>query len=224
MSQTEVSTALGHVFRDAGLLRQALTHRSHSQPHNERLEFVGDGVLNCVIAAELYRRFPRLPEGDLSRLRAGLVNQARLAELGSKLGLGDHILLGEGEVRSGGARRPSILADAVEALIGAVFVDGGFERARAVVLSLLEDALARIDAEVPGKDPKTALQELLQGRRLSLPEYRVVATRGEAHAQEFEVECIVEAFGIRTRGTGTSRRSAEQVAAKRALDMAKERR
>jgi ribonuclease-3 len=224
MVHTEVCSALGHVFADAGLLRQALTHRSHSQPHNERLEFVGDGVLNCVIAAELYGRFPRLPEGELSRLRAGLVNQAKLAEIATGLDLGKHILLGEGESRSGGARRPSILADAVEALIGAVFLDAGFERARAVVGALFQEALARIDAEVPGKDPKTALQELLQGRHLALPEYRVLETRGEAHAQEFEVECVVEALQIRTRGTGTSRRGAEQVAAKQALELAKVRR
>lgn len=218
MAAADLSDAIGHVFGDAALLRQALTHRSHSQPHNERLEFVGDAVLNCVIALALFQRFPALPEGDLSRLRAGLVNQASLASRGEGLALGSHLLLGEGEARSGGATRPSILADALEALIGAVFVDAGFERAQAVTLGIFDQSLAELDPVSSEKDPKTRLQEHLQARRLALPVYRVTAVRGEAHRQEFEVECSVEAFGVRASGTGTSRRGAEQVAAREAYE------
>lgn len=210
----------GYRFRDPGLLRQALTHRSHSQPHNERLEFVGDGVLNCVIAAELFRRFPALPEGDLSRLRAGLVNQGTLSTLAAALGIGASLLLGEGESRSGGASRPSILADALEALLGAVFVDGGFIEAQSVALAIFEDELGRLDAGPTDKDPKTALQEWLQARRMALPVYRVVATHGSAHQQRFDVECSVPALGILASGTGGSRRSAEQAAARAAFEQA----
>jgi ribonuclease-3 len=220
MPAAGLSDALGHVFADEALLRQALTHRSHSQPHNERLEFVGDGILNCVIALELYRRFPALPEGDLSRLRAGLVNQAWLAALADGLGLGKRLLLGEGEARSGGAARPSILADALEALLGAVYIDAGFERAEAVALRIFDDALGALDPGALSKDPKTLLQEHLQGRHLALPVYRVAAIRGEAHKQEFEVECSIESLDIRAIGTGSSRRSAEQVAARLAYDRA----
>lgn len=218
MAATDLSVAIGHVFGDAALLRQALTHRSHSQPHNERLEFVGDAVLNCVIALALFQRFPALPEGDLSRLRAGLVNQASLASHAERLALGRYLLLGEGEARSGGAGRPSILADALEALIGAVFVDAGFEQAQAVTLGFFEQALAELDTVASEKDPKTRLQEHLQARRMALPVYRVTAIRGEAHRQEFEVECSVEAFGVRASGTGTSRRGAEQMAAREAYE------
>jgi ribonuclease III len=220
MPAAGLSEALGHVFADEALLRQALTHRSHSQPHNERLEFVGDGILNCVIALELYRRFPALPEGDLSRLRAGLVNQTSLAALAEALGLGKRLLLGEGEARSGGAARPSILADALEALLGAVFIDAGFERAEAVALSIFRESLAALDPVATSKDPKTLLQEHLQGRHIALPVYRVTAIRGEAHRQEFEVECLVEALRIRATGTGSSRRNAEQVAARLAYERA----
>jgi ribonuclease-3 len=218
MAATDLNDAIGHVFGDAALLRQALTHRSHSQPHNERLEFVGDAVLNCVIALALFRRFPALPEGELSRLRAGLVNQVSLAAHGERLALGRYLLLGEGEARSGGATRPSILADALEALIGAVFVDAGFEKAQAVTLGIFAPALTGLDPVASEKDPKTRLQEYLQARRLGLPVYRVTAIRGEAHQQEFEVECSVEAFGIRAPGTGTSRRAAEQMAAREAYE------
>lgn len=218
MAAADLSEEIGHVFTDAALLRQALTHRSHSQPHNERLEFVGDAVLNCVIASELFRRFPALPEGDLSRLRAGIVNQASLATHAEGLALGGRLKLGEGEARSGGAARPSILADALEAVIGAVFVDAGFDRAHAVTVKVFEAALAALDPVGSEKDPKTRLQEHLQARRLALPVYRVTAVRGEAHKQEFEVECVVEAFGIRAAGTGASRRGAEQMAARAAFE------
>ena len=213
MDPSGIASLIGHDFRDPALLTRALTHRSAGATHNERLEFLGDGVLNCAIAAELYRRFPALPEGELSRLRAHFVNQQTLADLAGGLGLGAALRLGEGEHRSGGAQRPSILADALEALLGAVFLDAGFDAACGVVGRLYAGLLDRADPQELGKDPKTRLQEWLQARRLPLPLYAVVATRGEAHAQTFEVECRVPAFSICTLGTGVSRRSAEQAAA-----------
>ncbi len=214
----DLPAAFGHEFHDPSLLRQALTHRSHGRPNNERLEFVGDAVLNCAIAHALYQRLPDAPEGDLSRLRANLVNQGALAALARDLGLGDRLDLGEGELRSGGADRPSILADALEAVIGAIFLDAGYVAAAAYVERTFANALAATASADAGKDPKTALQELLQGRRLGLPEYRVVRVQGEAHRQEFEVECRVATLGIVTEGHGTSRRHAEQNAARVALD------
>jgi ribonuclease III len=209
---------LGHRFRDARLLVQALTHRSHSTTHNERLEFLGDGVLNCIVAAELYNRFANLREGELSRLRASLVREQRLHELAAGLALGDHLRLGEGELKSGGFRRPSILADALEALIGAVYLDGGFDAARGVVVRLYQPLLETLDAKGADKDPKTQLQEWLQSRKYALPQYSVIATRGAAHDQRFEVECAVPELNLRTVGTGTSRRLAEQEAARMAFE------
>jgi ribonuclease-3 len=209
---------LGHRFRDGRLLAQALTHRSHSTPHNERLEFLGDGVLNCIVAAELYTRFAGLREGELSRLRASLVREQRLHELASGLALGDYLRLGEGELKSGGFRRPSILADGLEALIGAVYLDGGFEAARAVVVRLYRPLLETLDASGAEKDPKTQLQEWLQSRKYALPQYSVIATRGAAHDQRFEVECVVRELDLRTVGTGTNRRLAEQEAARMAFE------
>lgn len=211
---------LGYQFSDPVLLRRALTHRSHGFPHNERLEFLGDSVVNCIIALELYSRFPDLAEGELSRLRANLVNQQSLATVADRIQLGEHILLGDGEARSGGAGRPSILADAVEAVIGAAFIDGGFEAARKVASALFGDSLARIDPHASGKDPKTLLQEYLQGRHIALPRYSVIATHGEAHAQHFEVECVIAALDIRSVGEGSSRRGAEQQAARLAYELA----
>jgi ribonuclease-3 len=219
MVDAGLAHALGHGFRNADLLRQALTHRSFGQPHNERLEFVGDAVLNCVIAAELFQRFGAVPEGDLSRLRAALVNQTSLAERASSIALSSHVRLGAGEVNSGGDQRPSMLADALEALIGAVFIDGGYEEARAAVLKLFGAALDALDPLTFGKDAKTALQEWLQGRRRPLPEYRLLGTSGVAHRQQFQVECIVAGLNIRTSGTGPNRRIAEQVAARAALTL-----
>jgi ribonuclease-3 len=210
---------VSHRFHDPALLRRALTHRSHGSAHNERLEFLGDSVLNCAIALELYRRFPQLPEGELSRLRAHLVNQDTLSTVARRFGVGAILLLGEGELRSGGCERPSILADAVEAVVGAVFLDGGYDAALGVVQTMLGDALANIDPAA-GKDPKTTLQEHLQARRISLPRYAVVATRGAAHRQEFEVECVIPELGIRTLGEGSNRRSAEQHAARLAYERA----
>lgn len=217
MHPLEAPDRLGHRFADPALLRQALTHRSHSQPHNERLEFIGDAVLNCVIAEALFQRLPQHPEGDLSRLRARLVNQPSLEARARALDLGPHLLLGEGELRSGGAERASMLADALEGLIGGVFVDAGFEAARAVILRIFEPVLSQPDVFGAAKDAKTALQEWLQARRKPLPEYRVLDVGGEAHRQHFVVECRVAAYGVETRGQGLSRRTAEQQAAREAL-------
>ena len=218
MSLPSIERAIGYVFSSRSIQDQALTHRSFGAVHNERLEFLGDSVLNCVIAQALYERFSEVREGDLSRLRANLVRQETLAEIAQRLGLGEQLRLGEGELKSGGFRRPSILADALEALFGAVFVDGGFEQARKTILMLYEPFLAHLDPRHSGKDAKTALQEFLQGRRLALPQYQLRATHGEAHAQEFEVECLVPELGISTVGRGQSRRAAEQEAARRALE------
>ena len=209
-------TRLGYTFRQPELLRQALTHRSAAAVHNERLEFVGDAVLNCVVGVTLFERFRALPEGDLSRVRAALVNQDTLARVARTLGLGSEIELGEGELRSGGADRPSILADALEALFGAVFLDGGFDAARAVIVKCFGDVLNQADPAALGKDPKTRLQEWLQARRLPVPEYVVTATSGEAHAQLFEVECRIPALALAVPGQGASRRAAEQAAAEAA--------
>ena len=212
--------ALDHVFADPGLLRQALTHRSYGVPHNERLEFVGDAVLNCVIALALFERFPGVPEGDLSRARAHLVNKDTLAAVARRAGLGSAIRLGEGEVRSGGAGRPSILADAMEAVFGAVLLDGGYDAARRTIHQAFADVLTDADPATLGKDPKTRLQEWLQARKLPVPEYVIVATTGDAHAQRFEVECRIPALGVVASGSGASRRVAEQDAAQRGFDAA----
>ena len=209
--------ALGHRFGDPTLALRALTHRSFGAPHNERLEFLGDSLLNCAVATLLYERFPQHPEGDLSRLRAQLVKQASLFEAAQRLGLGDLLRLGEGELKSGGFRRPSILADALEATLGAVYLDGGFEAVRGVVERLLAEPLASAAREPVHKDPKTTLQEELQGRKLPLPRYTVLAIDGEAHDQTFSVECRVDELSIAVRGSGTSRRAAEQDAAGQAL-------
>jgi ribonuclease-3 len=214
---------IGYRFSRPELLLRALTHRSHSALHNERLEFLGDSILNCVVAAELFERFDELSEGDLSRLRAQLVREETLHQVAQTLGIGDHLQLGEGELRSGGFARPSILADAFEALIGAVFVDGGFSAARETVRRLYEPLLASLDPTAPGKDPKTLLQELLQARRIALPQYSVVATHGAAHSQNFEVECLIPQLSVRTTGSGSSRRSAEQEAAMRAFEQIRRR-
>lgn len=221
MNLPAVERAIGYAFVSRERLQQSLTHRSYGAPHNERLEFLGDSVLNCVIAEVLFERFGEVREGDLSRLRANLVRQETLFEIAQGLNLGAWIRLGEGELKSGGFRRPSILADALEALFGAVFQDGGFERAREVILRLYAPQIAALDPRNSGKDAKTALQEHLQSRRLALPQYQLRATRGEAHAQEFEIECLIPELGISAMGSGTSRRAAEQEAAKRAFELAR---
>lgn len=220
MAQSAIVEIAGYRFSNPQLLRQALTHRSHSPNHNERLEFLGDAVLNCIIAAELFRIYPSIPEGDLSRARASLVNGQSLCGLATELGLGAQLLLGEGELRSGGAQRPSMLANAVEALIGAVFLDSGFAVAQAFTLRIFAGLLQEVDPRVAGKDAKTLLQELLQARHLPLPQYTVVNTAGEAHAQSFQVECRIPDLDIVTLGEGASRRAAEQAAARGAYELA----
>jgi ribonuclease-3 len=204
---------LGYAFKDARLLEKALTHRSFAPAHYERLEFLGDSVLGCAIAKHLYCEYPDLAEGDLSRLRSNLVKESTLAQFAMQLDLGAQLKLGEGELKSGGFRRPSILADAMEALIGAVFLDGGFAAAEKVVLNLYLPYLAKIDIRTLGKDAKTMLQEYLQGKRLALPDYSVMETLGSAHEQVFSVQCSIPALKITALGSGSSRRSAEQQAA-----------
>ena len=214
-------TALGHAFCRPELLRQALTHRSFAADHNERLEFIGDGVLNCAMARMLYERFPQLPEGDLSRMRASLVNRDTLHRHAVALGLGAAIQLGEGEIKSGGAARPSILADALEAVLGAVFLDGGYAAAHAAIERIYAADVAAAATDSIAKDPKTRLQEWLQSRRLPVPEYTIAAVRGEAHLQTFEVVCRIAALDIAATGSGASRRAAEQAAAAQAYDQAR---
>jgi ribonuclease-3 len=209
---------IGYPFRDGRLLVRALTHRSFGADHNERLEFLGDAVLSLAISGLLFERFAGSDEGDLTRVRAHLVREDSLHRVALHLGLPEVLLLGEGEARGGGAQRASILADALEALIGAAFLDGGFEAARALVCSLFGEVIATTDVASWSKDAKTELQEWLQARRLPVPTYRISATRGQAHAQTFEVECSVPALHLTESGEGRSRRVAEQEAARRMLD------
>ena len=204
---------LQHEFADPKLLVQALTHRSFSADHNERIEFLGDSVLNLAVAAMLYEQLGSLPEGDLSRVRANLVKQDTLHQLAVVLGLPSLMRLGEGEAKSGGQKRPSILADALEAVIGAVYLDAGFARANELVRRLFKDVAINPQMPAIGKDPKTELQEWLQGRKMNLPIYRVVGTMGAAHKQTFDVECEISEFGRAERGIGGSRRAGEQAAA-----------
>ena len=209
---------LGHVFSDTALLQQALTHRSFSATHNERLEFLGDSVLNLSVSCLLFERFGQSPEGELSRIRANLVRQESLHQIALKLDLSAALRLGEGELRSGGLQRPSILADALEALLGAVYLDAGFAAADALVRRLFADVDMSAQAPVAEKDPKTALQEWLQARKMAVPQYQVTDVDGQAHQQTFLVLCEVEALGIRQSGSGSSRRAAEQDAAGKMLE------
>lgn len=204
---------LQHAFSNGDLLSRALTHRSFSADHNERLEFLGDAVLNLSVADLLYQRLHLLPEGDLSRVRANLVRQETLHQLSVELGLPAVLRLGEGEVRSGGKKRPSILADALEAIIGAVYLDGGFAAAQSLVHRLFEAVEINPTMSAIGKDPKTELQEWLQGRKMKLPLYRVVGTLGAAHQQSFDVECEIVEMRLSERGIGGSRKAGEQAAA-----------
>ena len=213
-----LQSRLGHCFADAALLERALTHRSYGDCHNERLEFLGDAVLQAAVSALLFRRFAGSDEGDLTRVRAHLVREESLHALAVSVGIPGCLRMSEGEARSGGAQRASILADAVEALIGAVYLDGGFAAADAVVHRLFADVVAVTPLSDWRKDAKTELQERLQARRHSLPAYRIVATHGQAHEQTFDVECAVAALGISAVGQGKSRRSAEQDAAQQVLD------
>ena len=209
----ELQRRLQHTFSNASLLRQALTHRSFSSDHNERLEFLGDSVLSLAVSDLLYQRLSDLPEGDLSRVRANLVRQETLHQLSVDLGLPDVIRLGEGEMRSGGQKRPSILADVLEAVIGAVYLDGGFAVAQGLVQRLFNAIEINPGMDAIGKDPKTELQEWLQGRKMKVPLYRVVGTQGAAHKQIFDVECEVVELNLNERGIGGSRRAGEQAAA-----------
>jgi len=212
---------LGHVFAQPALLTRALTHRSFGIAHNERLEFLGDAVLNMAVSALLYQRFSGSDEGDLTRVRAHLVREESLHRAALALGLPQVLRLSDGETRGGGAQRASILADALEALIGAAFLDGGFDAARQVVRRLFGELIDSTEIDNWSKDAKTELQEWLQARRLAVPSYRIVATRGQAHAQTFEVECEVASLGLAERGEGRSRRAAEQQAARRMLESLK---
>lgn len=204
---------LQYEFSDTALLRRALTHRSFSQDHYERLEFLGDSVLSLAVSDLLYARLSELPEGDLSRVRANLVKQDTLHALAVGLGLPELLQLGEGELRSGGQKRPSILADALEAVIGAVYLDAGFPAAQQLVQRLFKAVEINPKMDAIGKDPKTGLQEWLQGRKMKLPAYRVVGTLGAAHKQTFDVECAITELNLTERGIGISRRAAEQAAA-----------
>lgn len=208
---------LGYEPRDPALFRAALTHRSASGPNNERLEFLGDAVLNLVIARHLYGCFADAAEGDLSRLRSRVVSREPLADVAATLGLGDTLQLGSGELKSGGFRRQSILADALEAVFGAIYLDGGLEAAASVIVRLFAARIAALPDPEALKDAKTRLQEYLQSRSLTLPHYAVLNVEGEDHAQTFEVSCEVAVLGLRVRGRGSSRRRAEQQAAERML-------
>ncbi len=212
-----LSERLGLRFNERALLEEATTHRSAGSRNNERLEFLGDGVLNFVIAGELFERYPRASEGELSRLRSSLVKKEKLAELAAQLDLGSFLKLGSGELKSGGFRRASILADALEAIFGATYLDGGFDVARQAILRLYAADLSSLPDVADLKDPKTQLQELLQSRKLNLPEYSVVEVHGEAHAQTFKVSCRIPGLDQPSYGVGESRRRAEQEAARQAL-------
>ncbi|MCF6218882.1 MAG: ribonuclease III [Gammaproteobacteria bacterium] len=215
----KLSRTLQYSFQNSALLLQALTHRSVGSNNNERLEFLGDSILNFVIAAQLFQQFPRESEGVLSRLRSSLVKGETLALLAKDLELGEYLSLGQGEMKSGGFRRQSILADAFEAIIGAVYLDGGFEEAKALLLRLFAERLKTISPNVTIKDPKTRLQEYLQGRKKPLPVYALVSLEGEAHEQQFIISCQIEGLEQVTEGRGSSRRKAEQTAAQVFLEI-----
>jgi ribonuclease III len=213
-----LAQALGHRFVREELLIQALTHRSAGSSNNERLEFLGDALIGFIIAEALWERFPKADEGTLSRMRASLVKRESLARLARDLKLGESLRLGAGELRTGGHARDSILADALEAVLGAVYLDAGFERTRTVVLELFAARLEQTDAERAGKDPKTRLQEWLQSYKRPLPEYLVLSIDGDQHDQTFIVSCQLQDADVTTRATGTSRRRAEQAAAELMLE------
>ena len=217
--QASLGRIIHYTFHDPSLIIMALTHRSFSSQHNERLEFLGDSVLSFLIANELYKRFPRIDEGDLSRLRAQLVKESSLSHIALSIGLGDFIRLGEGELKSAGWRRPSILADTFESIIGAIYLDGGIESAQQFVLRFFDMQLNEIDPKLIQKDAKTLLQELLQSKKSDLPIYTVVSIEGEAHSQTFTIECLIKKSNIKTQGVGNSRRIAEQEAASKAYQL-----
>lgn len=208
-----IERRIGHRFNDPALLAQALTHRSYGSPHYERLELLGDSVLGCVVTELLFRDHPELPEGKLSRIRAGLIREESLAEIARALGIAEHLRLDESTARNDGAARPSILADAIEAIYGAVFLDAGYQAARDVVARTFAARLSQLDPDAVEKDAKTRLQEYLQARRLAKPLYRVVSTQGAKQSLVFEVECVIEDPRRSATGSGSSRQRAEQQAA-----------
>ncbi len=212
-----LEAALGYTFREPRLLRDALTHRSFGTPHNERLEFIGDGILNCVIAVALFEKFPELPEGQLSRMRANLVSQPALHSLAQRLDISHHLRIGEGEEKSGGRERPSMLADALEAIFGSILLDSGFEAAQTTINRLYLNRISQVNPREGGKDAKTRLQEFMQSKHYPLPSYTVERVDGEAHAQVFTVRCSVPQVEQQATGSGQSRRAAEQQAANAVL-------
>jgi ribonuclease-3 len=213
----QIEKILNYQFNDNSLLELALTHRSFQGKNNERLEFLGDSILNFIIAELLFKKFNLLPEGDLSRLRSQLVKSETLSEIGILLKLGDYLILGEGELKSSGWRRPSILADSVEAIIGAVFIDGGIGAASCLILDWFKSRIDLINPDNIEKDSKSVLQELLQAKKISLPDYNIVSIEGEAHCQHFRVSCSIPKLGLSIEGEGSSRKIAEQVAAEEIL-------
>jgi ribonuclease-3 len=220
-SIARLSKRIAYTFTQPDLLKQALTHRSAKGEHNERLEYLGDSILGFIVAEELYSRFPKVNEGELTRMRSSLVKGVTLAEMGKDFGLGEHLVLGPGELKSGGHRRESILEDAVEAIIGAVYLDSDMQTCKALVLQWFTERLSNIKPGSTHKDPKTQLQEYLQGRKIILPLYEVIDTRGQSHNQEFTVRCSTEVIKKAVVATGTSRRKAEQAAAQKVLEQIK---
>ena len=223
LSLDQLEERIGYAFQNKKLLDRARTHRSFSADHNERLEFLGDSVLNCVIGNALFLRDRHFTEGDLSRVRANLVCEKMLNTIGRRVGVSNFLRMGEGEMRTGGAERPSIIADAMEAIFGAVFAEAGFEAAQEVILRLYEPILTGLTPEQLSKDPKTRLQEMLQGLHLPRPEYDIVEVRGLAHDQTFVTSCRIASMQVETTGTASSRRGAEQEAARKALEILSER-
>ena len=217
----QLQKKINYQFQDITLLEHALTHRSFKSKNNERLEFLGDGILNFLIAESLFHKFPNLPEGDLSRLRSDLVKSKTLSDIALKLDLGEYIKLGEGELKSAGWRRPSILADCMEAILAAVFLDSGLDASRSMIKLWFHDLIKNIDPKKIEKDPKSILQELLQAQKIDRPSYEVITISGEAHAQHFEVTCTIDKLGISTQGEGSSRKVAEQMAASSAIKLFK---
>jgi ribonuclease-3 len=209
---------LSYEFNNVDLKREALTHRSAGSRNYERLEFLGDSILSLVISNELFQKQPKASEGELSRLRASLVNGEKLADIAQSLGIGEHVILGPGELKSGGYRRASILADVVEALLGAIYLDGGFEVCRDTILEIYADSLANLPDPEALKDPKTRLQEFLQSRKFELPEYSILEETGKAHNRHYKVKCMINELDIDSVGEGSSRRKAEQAAAANILD------
>lgn len=215
---SRLEKVLNYQFNTATLIKEALTHRSAGSINNERLEFLGDSILNFVIAADLYKRYPNSPEGDLSRIRASLVNKDGLYIISKLLKLGDYLILGSGELKSGGYRRNSILADTVEAIFGAVYLDSGFAQCSDLILRLYQDQLNNIPDADSLKDPKTRLQELLQSRKYGLPQYNIIEVTGQAHNQQFTVSCEINELELKAEGKATNRRKAEQQAAEQLIN------